>query len=83
MTSSDFNKKYEAYLEKGHYGLSFDDEKVTEYLDEKFQEFIKVPGFSYSQIKLKFGMARFYCTPNTVPTSEVEDKINELINGRK
>jgi hypothetical protein len=83
MTAEEFDKKYEAYLEEGHYGLAIDDEPVINYLDEKFQEFIKIPGFSYSQIKLKFGMVRVYCEPASIPTSELETEIiNILNNGR-
>lgn len=80
MTAEEFDKKYEAYLEKGHYGLAIDDEAVINYLDERFQEFIKIPGFSYSQIKLKFGMARVYCEPSSVPTSELETAIENILN---
>ena len=43
MNASEFNKKYKAYLEPRHYGMSWDDEEVIEYLDTKFQEFIKYP----------------------------------------
>ena len=79
MNASEFNKKYKAYLEPRHYGMSWDDEKVIEYLDTKFQEFIKIPGFTYSQIKLKFGMARLYCSPNTIDSGEVERYIDKIL----
>jgi hypothetical protein len=79
MTATEFNEKYAAYLEDRHYGLDIDIPSVIDYLDEKFQEFIKVPGFSYSQIKLKFNMARVYCEPHEIPTSEVENEIDNLV----
>lgn len=79
MTVEQFNEKYKEYLEEGHYGLAIDDAKVIKYLDKKFQEFIQVPGFSYSQIKLKFGMTRFYCEPWSIDNIEVENHINKLI----
>ena len=79
MTSTEFNEKYAAYLEDRHYGLDIDIPSVVEYLDEVFQEFIKVPGFSYSQIKLKFNSSRFYCMPNEIPSSDVEREINKLV----
>ena len=79
MTSTEFNKKYEAYLEPGFYGLEFDFPAVTEMLDKEFQEFIKLPGFQYSQIKLKFGMARFYTTLTSAEEDRVEKQINTLI----
>jgi hypothetical protein len=80
MTSTEFNKKYEAYLEPRHYGLAIDDAEVVEYLDERFQEFIKIPEFSYSQIKEKWGYSRFYCSPNTIDSREVETHIDNILN---
>jgi len=79
MTAREFNQKYEAYLEKGHYGLDIDIPEVVEYLDEQFQEFIQVPGFSYSQIKLKWNMSRFYCEPREIDTHSVESRIDEIV----
>jgi hypothetical protein len=79
MTSQEFNNKYEAYLEKGHYGLAIDIPEVTEYLDEKFQEFIQVPGFSYSQIKMKWSSSRFYCEPREIDSTAVESRIDEIV----
>ena len=61
MTAEEFNKKYQSYLKEGHYGLSIDLPELTKELDTLFQEFIQHEGFSYSQIKLKFGYGRFYC----------------------
>ena len=79
MTSEQFNEKYKDYLEDGHYGLGIDIPELTEWLDDKFQEFIKQPGFSYSQIKAKFGMGRFYCEGlDGSQIHEVEDKISNL-----
>lgn len=78
MTIEQFNEKYKDFLEEGHYGLAVGEEKFMDYLDKKFQEFIKIPGFKYSQIKVKFGMGRFYCeglSPEEV--NEVENKITE------
>ena len=61
MTNEEFNKKYQSYLKEGYYGLSIDLPELTKELDILFQEFIQHEGFSYSQIKLKFGYGRFYC----------------------
>ncbi len=79
MTIEEFNKKYNDYLEEEHYGLDIEEPEFIEWLDEKFQEFIKYPGFSYSQIKSKFRMGRFYCDglPNEL-INEVEQKITDL-----
>ena len=49
-TAEEFNIKYKDYLEIGHYGLDLDNPEAIEYLDNEFQEFIKIPNFSYSQI---------------------------------
>lgn len=76
-TTKEFNEKYKDYLEEGHYGLAINNQEAMAYLDEKFQDFIKVPGFKYSQIKIKFNSVRFYAT--NVPTSEVELKLQEIL----
>lgn len=84
MTTEQFNKKYEKWLERGHYGLDIYDEAVVNYLDEKFQELIKNPHFSFSQIKTKFNWACFYAdgVPREV-CSEIENKIEELLSLKK
>jgi len=82
MTADQFNNKYNDYLEKGHYGLNINISGLTEWLDHKFQDFIKMPNFRYSQIKIKFGMGRFYCEGLPAESiKEVENKISEL-NGK-
>lgn len=79
MTVDEFNKKYKDFLEEKHYGLAISDSEFIDWLDNKFQEFIKVPNFSYAQIKSKFGMGRFYCEGLTQSeVLEVEKKISEL-----
>jgi hypothetical protein len=42
MTQGEFNKKYKDYLEEGHYGLDISYPSVVNYLDEIFQELIKL-----------------------------------------
>jgi hypothetical protein len=79
MNAEEFNEKYKEFLEEGHYGLDIHIPVVIDYLDDKFQELVKIPGFSYSQIKLKFGTARFYAEPSEVPTGEIESQINKLL----
>ncbi len=79
MTSEEFNQKYKDFLEEGYYGLDIDNDDFTNWLDDKFQKFIKNPNFSYSQIKAKFGMGRFYCEGLSIEEiEEVENKITEL-----
>jgi hypothetical protein len=79
MTAADFNEKYKDFLEEGHYGLDLEHPEAIAYLDKEFQEFIKIPGFTYSQIKSKFGWFCFYnegITPEK--TREVESKLKEI-----
>lgn len=79
MTQEEFNKKYKDFLEEGHYGLAVDGEEFISWLDDKFQEFIQQPGFTYSQIKSKFGRGTFYCEGlSNEQINEVENKITEL-----
>jgi hypothetical protein len=81
MTREEFNEKYKNFLSKGHYGLALNKPEVVDYLDGKFQEFIKRPDFSYTQIKSKFDTYRFYCTGISVEERYlVEQKITELYN---
>ena len=79
MTSEDFNKKWNKYLEDGFYGMSIEHLQVIEYLDKEFTKEIEVnPSFNYAQIKMKFGSSRVYA--NSDKTSDWEDEINRLVN---
>ena len=86
MTTQEFNQKYKDYLEEGHYGLDINIPSVIEYLDSIFDKgLVIIPGFKYSQIKLKFNMARFYFDtdmPNSLEIiilNGIEEKINKLV----
>lgn len=86
MTSEEFNNKYSDYIPQGWSGLEFDIPEVTEYLDKLMEDLIQIPGFELHQVKLKFGMARFYFETGwndksleAVLQFHVEDTINELI----
>ena len=77
MTTEEFNKKYSAYLEEGHYGLDISHPEVVEYLDREFEREIEEnPGFQYSQIKMKFGSSRVYSTSDK--SSEWEAEIDRI-----
>lgn len=81
-SSEEFNEKYKDYLEEGHYGMSLDKLEALEYLDGKFQDYIKIPNFKYAQIKSKFNSFRFYA--DNLPIGEetiVEQKLKEIYNG--
>jgi hypothetical protein len=78
-TSEEFNKKYKDYLEEGHYGLTLSNPEAIEYLDNEFQEFIKMPGFKYSQIKAKFEYFCFYNQGVSLEkTIEVQNKLKDI-----
>jgi len=79
MTVEEFNKKYEKYLEDGHYGLAINNIAVIRFLDCIFKDFIKIPDFTYSQIKLKFGMARVYTTLSANLNYIIEQEIEKLL----
>jgi hypothetical protein len=82
MTSSEFNNKWEKFLEEGHYGLALDKPEVVEFLDKEFEQLSKLPDFKFSQIKSKFNSFRFYA--DGVPAekcSEIEKKLAEIYNG--
>ena len=86
MTASEFNEKYKEYLEEGHYGLDISTPSIIKYLDEMFQDLIKIPGFKYGQIKEKFNTSRFYTNlyaligkPGLIIINEVEKTLNILL----
>lgn len=84
MTIEQFNSKYAQWREEGHYGLDVEDPEFIQWLDKKFQEFIKVPDFNFSQIKAKFGYGRFYCDGlSDEQVTEVEDKITSFYGKNK
>ena len=85
-TTDEFNNKYLDYLEEGYYGLAIEDERVVKYLDQMFEGLIKIPGFQYSQIKLKYDMVCFYTNlhnvlgkPGRILREEIEKTLNILI----
>lgn len=84
MTSREFNIKYKDYLETGHYGLAIEHEGVIRFLDNIFTDLIQIPDFQYSQIKMKFGMSRFYADGLTSSMCYlIESRINQIINNEK
>lgn len=82
-TCKEFNEKYIKYLDEGQHGLTIEVEGVVMYLDQLFQDFIKIPGFIYSQIGTNFGIARIYTNlPDMLPYvgSTMDKAIEERIN---
>ena len=77
MTAEEFNKKYNRYLEEGHYGLDISHPEVVLLLDKEFEKEIeKNPEFKFSQIKIKFGYSRVYSTSDK--NSEWESEIDRI-----
>lgn len=83
MTAEEFNIKYKDYLEEGHYGLALDKPEAIEYLEKEFEKLIKLPGFSYSQIKGKFNWFCFYNEGvSREKTEEIELNLKEIYYGK-
>ncbi len=80
MTADQFNDKYSDYLEEGHYGLDVNIPEIVEFLDGIFRDITQIPGFKYSQIKIKFGYGRFYSTLYTPLRFAIESEITKLAN---
>lgn len=85
-TYKEFNEKYKDYLEEGHYGMDINEPSVLTYVDQIFNDLIKIPGFQFSQIKTKFGMARVYTNlydlmpfVGRIIDQELEEKINFIL----
>jgi hypothetical protein len=92
MTKEEFNIKYKDFIETRTYlnkygelvtqsfdGLEFDIKEVTLFLDNIFESLSKIPGFTYSQIKLKFGMTRFYSNISSSLSYIIEKEIDSII----
>jgi hypothetical protein len=86
MTAREFNEKYTQYIPEGWYGLGFDIQEVTDYLNVAMEDLITIPGFELHQIKLKFNMARFYFETNwkdkgleAALTIKIESEVNKLV----
>jgi hypothetical protein len=85
-TSKEFNAKYADYLEENNYGIDINLPSVLAYVDQIFQDLIKIEGFKYHQIKLKFGLARVYTNLDDllqfvgrIIQQELEEKINFIL----
>lgn len=81
MTVEEFNIKYKDYLEEGHYGLDINNQEVIKYLDNIFIDLIKIPGFKYTQIKIKFSSIRFYSTIGYNLADTIEYMLETILKG--
>jgi 5-bromo-4-chloroindolyl phosphate hydrolysis protein len=85
-TNREFNAKYADYLEEKNYGMDINIPSVIAYVDQIFQDLIKIEGFKYQQIKTKFGLARVYTNLDEllpfvgrIIQQELEEKINFIL----
>lgn len=85
-TSKEFNEKYKDYIEEGHYGMDINEPSVLAYVDQVFNDLIQIPGFQFSQVKTKYGLARVYTNledilpfVGRIINQELEEKINFIL----
>lgn len=85
-TANEFNEKYKEYIEEGHYGMDIHESSVLTYVDQIFNDLIKIPGFQFSQVKTKYGLARVYTNlyelmpfVGRILDQELEEKINFIL----
>lgn len=79
MTYQEFNEKNKYYLVESSPGLEIKDSDIIDFWDCKFQELTTIPNFKYSQIKIKFGTARFYARPRSFDVSDIEKEIDKIL----
>jgi hypothetical protein len=85
-TNKEFNTKYAEYKEEGHYGMDLEIPSVLTYVDQIFNDLVKIPGFKYEQIKTKYGLAKVYTNLDQlmpfvgrIMNQELEEKINFIL----
>ena len=85
-TTKEFNDKYDYYLEEGHYGIDINEPSVLMYVDQIFNDLVRIPGFKYEQIKTKYGLAKVYTNleellpfVGRIINQELEEKINFIL----
>jgi hypothetical protein len=85
MTSDEFNEKYKVFIEPGFedQGLEIDIPEVVSMLNDIFSELTLIPGFNYSQIKLKFNMARVYTSLKSSINTLIEHEIDSIVDYTK
>lgn len=66
LSNQEFEEKYKNYIEPGFSGLEIDSQTARDIVDMYFNELIKIPGFQFSQIKMKFNTARVYTNLSTL-----------------
>ena len=82
MTLNEFNNKWSSNIPKGWYAMTIEDEEVIDYIDEVLEEYAPCREIEIHQIKLKFGMARFYVQGLEDIQLEVEKTINRILDNK-
>jgi hypothetical protein len=84
-TIEEFNKKYKDYLNHES-GMLLEIPSVLTYVDQIFQDLIKIPDFKYQQIRTVYGLAKVVTNlQEIIPfvgriiEQELEDKINFIL----
>ena len=80
MTVTEFNEKYEKYIEPNFEGLEFENDLVINFLDHLFEtKLINIPNFNFAQIKLKYNSCRFYSNISVFLCNYIEHTIDNLL----
>jgi len=82
MTTEEFNNKWSASIPKGWYAMAISDSEVIAYVDSVLEEYAPCREIEIHQIKLKFGMARFYVQGLEDIQLEVEKNINRILDNK-
>jgi len=84
-TSKEFNEKYKAYLD-GESGMLIELPSVLTYVDQVFNDLTWIPGFLYSEITTRHGLAKVHTNLQEVMPfagrileQELEEKINFIL----
>lgn len=65
-TALEFNNTYSKYLRKDEEGLLIDEPQIVKYLDNFFQQLIKIPDFKYEKIDNVRGIPRVITNLNEI-----------------
>jgi hypothetical protein len=84
-TTEEFNEKYKAYLD-GESGMLLEIPSVLAYVDQVFNDLTSIPGFIYSEITIRHGLAKVHTNlqeimpfAGRILEQELEDKINFIL----
>ena len=65
-TALEFNNKYFKYLRTDEEGLLIDEPQIVQYLNDFFQQLIKIPDFEYEKIDTVMGIPRVITNLNEI-----------------